>query len=99
MPIIVLPTVLLVILLITCYLVISPDFQLTSSLVTTSLKTQISILPNKYITKYQEELKEAYELAVQRSKNRKMKDKGRRDRGACFRPLYPGDRILIRNLP
>ena len=35
----------------------------------------------------------AYELAVQRSKNRKMKEKGRRDRGAG--PLYPGDTKFI----
>ena len=35
----------------------------------------------------------AYELAVQRFKNRKMKEKGRRDRGAG--PLYPGDTKFI----
>ena len=27
-----------------------------------------------------------------------MRDKGRRDRGACFGPLSPGDRVLIQNL-
>ena len=43
-------------------------------------------------------MKEAYDLALQRSKNRKMKDKGQRDRGACLGPLYPGDSILIQNL-
>ena len=52
----------------------------------------------QYIAKYQEVMKEDYELAVLRFKNRKMKNKVRRDRHACLRPLYPGDRALIRNL-
>ena len=43
-------------------------------------------------------MKEAYELAVQKSKNRKMKDKRCRDSGACLGPLYPRDRVLVRNL-
>ena len=41
-------------------------------------------------------MKGAYELPVQRSKNRKMKDKGRRDRDAYLWALYQG--TLIRNL-
>ena len=86
MPIIVLSTVLLVILLIICYLFISPDFQFDIILgnhITESTKTT----QKQYTTKYQEIMKEPYELTVQRSKQRKMKHKGWWDRRTCLEQL------------
>ena len=51
----------------------------------------------QYMTKYI--IKESYELVEQWLKIRKIKYRGCRTRGASFGPLYPEDRILIRNLP
>ena len=93
MPVNALPTVLLVITLITC-LSLPIGIILRNHIAENTKMTR-----RQYITKYQEVKKEAYNLAVQRSKNIKMKDKEPRNRGACLRPLCPGERVLIRNLP
>ena len=57
-----------------------------------------STVPHKeYLYKWQEQMKQAYELAATRSMNRKLKDKSRRDRAACLTSLSIGDRVLVQN--
>ena len=86
MPIIVLSTVLLVIFLIICYLFISLGFQF-DIILGNHITENTKATQKQYTTKYQEIMKEAYELTVQRSKQRKMKHKGWWDRVTCLEKL------------